>query len=290
MILAGMDEMMNIAKTGLELVTSWAEAERELVDGFADFKTGYLGLVKDGALELYDGKVRLEDRKGDLMEEFPPEEYLDYIGEHVEDWSYLKFPFYLKLGWPDGVYRVGPLGRLNVSDDISTPMASAELRKFKTLGKGGPVSQTLYYHYARVIEILYGLERTQQLLDDPDILSGEIRAGWKDVKGEGIGCIEAPRDTLFHHYRTDEKGALTGVNLIVATGHNNFAMSRSVDAVAKAFIKDGDADEGILNRIEAAIRAYDPCLSCSTHAVGSMPIVLEILSQKGEREKILRRP
>jgi len=289
-ILAGMDEMMNIAKTGLELVTSWAEAERELVEGFADLKTGYMGLVKDGALELYDGNVRLKDRKGDLLEEFPSEEYLDYIGEHVEDWTYLKFPFYRKLGWPEGVYRVGPLGRLNVSDDISTPLASEELRKFKALGKGGPVSQTLYYHYARVIEILYSLERTQQLLDDPDILSGDIRAGWKNVTGEGVGCIEAPRGTLFHHYRTDDKGTLTGINLIVATGHNNFAMSRSVDAVAKTFIKNGEAGEGILNRIEAAIRAYDPCLSCSTHAVGSMPIFLEILSHRGERMKIIRRP
>jgi len=288
-ILAGMDEMMNIAKTGLELVTSWVEAERELVEGFADLKTGYMGLVKDGALELYDGNVRLKDWKGDRLEEFPSEEYLDYIGEHVEDWTYLKFPFYRELGWPEGVYRVGPLGRLNVSDDISTPMASEELRKFKILGKGGPVCQTLYYHYARVIEILYGLERPQQLLDDPDILSGDIKAGWKNVTGEGVGCIEAPRGTLFHHYRTDDKGTLTGVNLIVATGHNNFAMSRAVDAVAKTFIKNGEAREGILNRIEAAIRAYDPCLSCSTHAVGSMPIFLEILSHRGERMKIIRR-
>ncbi|MCF7936137.1 MAG: Ni/Fe hydrogenase subunit alpha [Synergistales bacterium] len=288
-ILGGLEEMTAIAREGLEIVENWAEANRELVDGFADLSTGYMGLVKGGNLELYDGTVRFCDAEGSVVSEFPPSAYLDYIAEHVEDWSYLKFPYYRDFGWPEGTYRVGPLGRLNAADDIGTPMASEKLKVFKAIGAGAPVSQTLYYHYARVIEILYGLERVRQLLDDPDILSREIRTVWRGLTGEGVGCLEAPRGTLFHHYWTDGKGTLLRANLIVATGHNNDAMNRSVDAVAKAFIKDGEPTEGMLNRVEAAIRAHDPCLSCSTHAMGRMPLHIEIRDAAGKPVRTLER-
>ena len=174
------------------------------------FPTGYFGLVTpNNGLELYDGDVRLIDRAGKQLEKFDGRNYLDYIAEHVEDWSYLKFPYYKKLGWPDGVYRVGPLGRCNASDMIETPLANEELKQFKALGNGKPVENTLYYHYARLIEALFAIERVGVLLDDPDILSTDILNTRKDFKGRGVGVIEAPRGTLFHDYTADEDGKLT---------------------------------------------------------------------------------
>jgi len=240
-----------------------------------------MGMVKDGALELYEGELRFVDQAGNIVNEFSPCNYLDYISEHVEDWSYLKFPYYKALGWPDGVYRVAPLGRLNVADRISTPLADAEFKQFKALSRG-PVEPTLYYHYARMIENLYAAERVRELCDDPDILSSDIRIIPTQVTGEGIGCIEAPRGTLWHHYWTDDDGLITKVNLIVATGNNNWAMSHSVDMVAKTFVDGKHLTEGMLNRVEAAIRCYDPCLSCSTHALGQMPLLVEVLDASGE--------
>jgi len=199
----------------------------------------------------------------------------------VEDWSYLKFPFYKKMGYPAGVYRVAPLGRLNAAAKISTPLANEEFKKFKALSDG-PVEPTLYFHYARLIEDLYALERVQELCEDPDILSEDIRNTRTEITGEGVGCIEAPRGTLWHHYWTDENGVMTKANLIVATGNNNWAMNHSVNLVAKAFVDGNNLTEGMLNRVEAAIRAYDPCLSCSTHAVGQMPMVVELVNPDHE--------
>jgi NAD-reducing hydrogenase large subunit len=199
----------------------------------------------------------------------------------VEDWSYLKFPFYLKMGWPKGVYRVGPLGRLNVADKINTPMANEEFKNFKSLAAGKPMEGTLWYHYARLIEDLYAIERAKEILLDPDVLSTNLVGDSKGLVGEGVGCVEAPRGTLFHHYKTDPNGMLTKVNLIVATGHNNWAMSNAVEMVAKTYVDGKKLTEGMLNRVEAAIRAYDPCLSCSTHAIGAMPIVVEMLEPDG---------
>ena len=249
-----------------------------------------MGLVTpNNGLELYEGDVRLVNAAGQQLEKFAGRNYLDYIAEHVESWSYLKFPYYKKMGWPQGVYRVGPLGRLNTSDQIETPLANAEFKLFRALGNGKPVEHTLYYHYARLIEALFAVEKTRQLLDDPDILSNEILNTQKDYQGEGVGVIEAPRGTLFHHYWADETGKLTHVNLIVATGHNNWAMCNAVDSVAKTFIQGPDVTEGMLNRVEAAIRAYDPCLSCSTHAVGQMPIEVEILDPEGNCIQTLSR-
>ena len=281
-ILNQMDEMTGTIKKAVEIAKGWFDANQELVTRFAVFSTGYMGLVDDqGGLQLYEGKVRLVDSQGRRLEEFDPKDYLDYIGEHVEDWSYLKFPFYKKMGWPEGVYRVGPLGRLNVADRINTPMANEEFKKFKALGGGRPVEGTLWYHYARLIEDLYAIERAQEILLDPEIFSRDLMAESKGITGEGVGCVEAPRGTLFHHYKTDENGMLTKVNLIVATGHNNWAMNNAVEMVAKTFVDGNHLTEGMLNRVEAAIRAYDPCLSCSTHAIGAMPLVIELIEPDG---------
>jgi NAD-reducing hydrogenase large subunit len=282
-MLGSVDEMIGYMQEGLAIAKQWTEANQELVQRFANFRSGYMGLVdaETGALELYDGPVRLIDRDGELLEQYDGRNYLDYIAEHVEDWSYLKFPYYKKLGWPDGVYRVAPLGRLNVADCISTPLANKEFKKFKAISDG-PVEPSLYMHYARMIEDIYAAERARELLEDPDILSTDIVNESHTITGEGVGVIEAPRGTLFHHYKTDDNGQLTDVNLIVATGHNNWAMSTAVDMVAKEFVDGNNLTEGQLNRVEAAIRAYDPCLSCSTHAIGQMPIVIQVRDADGK--------
>jgi len=282
-LLAPVDDMIGYMKEGLAVARQWLEANQEIVQRFANFRSGYMGLVdpETGALELYDGPVRLVDRDGKRLEQFDGANYLDYIREHVEDWSYLKFPYYKKLGWPGGVYRVAPLGRLNAADCISTPLANEEFKKFKALNDG-PVEPSLYMHSARLIEDIYAAERARELLEDPDILSTDIINESNVITGEGVGVIEAPRGTLFHHYWTDENGQLTRVNLIVATGNNNWAMSHSVELVAKEFVDGKNLTEGMLNRVEAAIRAYDPCLSCSTHAIGQMPLIVEVRDADGE--------
>jgi len=289
-ILSGIDEAIETTKTGIAIMKEWAQANKEDVDKFAVFKTGYFGLVTEqDSLELYDGKIRLVDQNGEQLEKFDPRKYLDYIAEHVENWSYLKFPYYKKLGYPAGVYRVGPLGRLNNSKQIDTPLANEEHKIWKQINNGKPVENTLYYHYARLIEALFAIEKVRVLLDDPDILSNEILNTRKQFKGHGVGVIEAPRGTLIHDYTTNELGQITRVNLIVSTGHNNWAMSNAVDSVAKTYVKGPDVSEGMLNRVEAAIRAHDPCLSCSTHAVGQMPISVDIVDADGKLVRNLRR-
>src|SRR5512139_4675 len=281
-ILSQIDDMTDVIKTAITVAKGWFEANMEVVNNFAVFPTGYMGMVdEEGGLQLYDGRLRLVDKNGKKLEEFDPRNYLDYIGEHVEDWSYLKFPFYLKMGWPKGTYRVGPLARLNVADKINTPLANEEFTHFKALGGGKPVEGTLWYHYARLIEDLYAIERAKEILLDPDVLSTDLMTDYAALTGEGVGCLEAPRGTLIHHYKTDPNGMLTKVNLIVATGHNNWAMSNSVEMVAKTYVDGKKLTEGMLNRVEAAIRAYDPCLSCSTHAIGAMPMVIELVEPDG---------
>ena len=282
-IRAGIDSALEAAQLGVRIMKDWAQRNMDDINKFAVLQSGYMSIVNaDDSLNLYDGDIRLVDRNGDLLEKFPGSDYLDYIAEHVENWSYLKFPYYKKLGFPNGVYRVGPLGRMNAVTHIGTPLANEEHKLFKALNAGKPVEQTLYFHYARMIEVIFCIERVRELLDDPDVLSTDILNTQKDYKGEGIGILEAPRGTLFHHYKADETGKLTAVNLIVATGHNNWAMTEAVDSVAKTYITGGAVREGMLNRVEAAVRAHDPCLSCSTHAVGQMPIQIEVLSPQGE--------
>lgn len=288
-ILSGVDEAIATIQVGLGLIRGWAEQNMEDINKFAVFPTGYFGLVTpENGLELYDGQIRLIGQDGQEMEKFDGKNYLDIIAEHVENWSYLKFPYYKKLGYPNGVYRVGPLGRLNIAEKIDTPLANEEFKKFKALNGGKPVENTLYYHYARLIETLFAAERVRVLCEDPDIFSTDVMNTRHDFQGEGVGIIEAPRGTLIHHYWANPSGQLTKVNLIVSTGHNNWAMSNAVDSVAKTYIQ-GEIREGLLNRVEAAIRAYDPCLSCSTHAVGQMPMVVDVVDREGNTVQTLSR-
>jgi NAD-reducing hydrogenase large subunit len=282
-MLAELPTMIDIAKVAIGIAKDYLEKNKELAAVFASFPSNYMGLVdSEGGLQLYDGDIRVRDAKGKLLVQFKPIDYLKYVAEHVEPWSFLKFPYYRPLGWPQGAYRVGPLGRLNVVDKIGTPMANEELKVFKSINNGKPVEGSLYYHYARLIETLYALERIDQLLHDPDILSEDVRA-FPPAKlvGHGVGVIEAPRGTLFHEYTTDENGLLTKVNLIVATGNNNWAMNKSAGMVAKQFVDGKKLTEGMLNRVEVAIRCYDPCLSCSTHAFGQMPLKVTLLAADG---------
>jgi NAD-reducing hydrogenase large subunit len=289
-ILSGLDEAIRTTQLGLSIIKDWAAKNMEDIQKFGVFPTGYLGLIsEDNALELYDGQIRLVSQYGEQLERFPGKDYLDYISEHVENWSYLKFPYYKKMGWPDGVYRVGPLGRLNIAEKINTPLANEEFMKYKQLSGGLPIENTLYYHYARLIESLYAAEHVAVLLDDPDILSTQILNTSHNFQGEGVGVIEAPRGTLIHHYQANDNGQLEKVNLIVSTGHNNYAMCKAVDQVAKTYITGPDIHEGLLNRVEAAVRAHDPCLSCSTHAVGQMPMIIDIINQEGSLVRTLRR-
>jgi NAD-reducing hydrogenase large subunit len=289
-IRAGVDEAIATIQVGIQIMKGWAEKNMEDINKFAVFPTGYFGLVTpENGLELYDGQIRLIDSAGQQLEKFDGRNYLDIIAEHVENWSYLKFPYYKKLGYPGGSYRVGPLGRLNIAEKIDTPLANAELKLFKALNPGHPVENTLLYHYARLIEALFATERVNILLDDPDLLSKDILNTHHNFRGEGVGIIEAPRGTLIHHYWARENGQLERVNLIVSTGHNNWAMSNSVDSVAKTYITGPEVTEGMLNRVEAAIRAYDPCLSCSTHAIGQMPMIVDIEDMDGKLVRSIQR-
>jgi len=283
-IAAELKPMTGIAQEAIGIAKGWLAANQAIADTFATFPSSYMGLVDmEGGLQLYDGEIRVKDAGGNFVAQFKPEHYLSHVAEQVEPWSFLKFPYYRKLGFPEGTYRVGPLGRLNVIDRIGTPMAQAEFLQYRQINGGQPVEGSLYYHYARLIEIVYALERIGELLDDPDILSEDIRAypTTDKIGGQGVGVIEAPRGTLFHDYSTDENGLLTRINLIVATGNNNWAMHTASGLVAKAFVDGNKLTEGMLNRVEAAIRCYDPCLSCSTHAIGQMPLVLELSDAEG---------
>ncbi|MFQ6000894.1 MAG: Ni/Fe hydrogenase subunit alpha [Anaerolineae bacterium] len=284
------DEALELALFALEMGKNIYRQHSAFPSGFATIQTKHLGLVRDGNLELYDGRLRLKDLDGSTLEEFDPKDYLNYIGERVEDWSYMKFPFYKKEGYPQGIYRVAPLARLNVADDISTPLASKELELFKSLGHGKPVQETLYYHYARLIEMVYAVERAKQLLDDDDIVSYEVRVRLDRTAGEGIGVIEAPRGTLIHHYWADEVGRIKKANLIVGTVHNNLAINMSINEVAKEYIKGDRLEEEALNMIEVAIRCYDPCLSCATHALGQMPLTISLRGADGRELSRLQRP
>lgn len=276
--------------TALDIIKEWTNRNQEQVKTFANFASLYAGLVdKDGHLDLYDGKMRISGRERAVIREFDSNEYLKFIGEQVEPWSYLKFPFYKPHGYPDGCYRVGPLGRLNAADSMGTPKAETERKIFRETYGGEWNGCTLLYHYTRLIELVYCLEKAENLLRDEQICNSEIRIT-ADVKNkEGIGMIEAPRGTLIHHYTVDPHGVVQKVNLIVATGHNNIAMNRSIQLVAREYIRNGVVREGLLNRVEGAIRCYDPCLSCSTHAAGRMALKILIHDVSGKLVKELVR-
>lgn len=252
------------------------------VEAFGKFPSLFMGLVtKNGDWEHYDGHIRFVDSEGKIVaDNLSEDDYQDYLGEAVEAWSYLKFPYYKPLGYPDGIYRVGPLARLNICSKIGVPAADKELAEFRQRA-GGIATSSFYYHYARLIEILAGVEFIEQLVNDPDIVSARVRSDAGINQLEGIGVSEAPRGTLFHHYNVDEDGIIEKVNLIIATGQNNLAMNKTVTQIAKHYIHGNEIAEGLLNRVEAGIRAFDPCLSCSTHAAGQMPLELELIAPDG---------
>ena len=261
----------------------------DAIETIGMIETGFLGTVTDdGSLNVYDGKLRLMKPDG-TYEEFAYDQYTDYIGEHTEPWTYLKFPYAKKWGdfnmgteSPVGIYRTNALARVNVCDQMATPLAQAELEEFReTFGR--PAQQTLLYNYARLIELVYNAEHVIELLNDPEITGKETRVPVTPRAARGVGCVEAPRGTLIHDYETDENGLITNVNLIVGTTHNNAPINMSVKQTAKALIKDGNYDQGTLNRLEMAIRAYDPCLSCATHKLdGSIAVKVEIRDARGE--------
>ncbi|WP_428938088.1 Ni/Fe hydrogenase subunit alpha [Fontivita pretiosa] len=250
---------------------------------FGSFPTWFMGLVTPkGGLEHYDGLLRICDSRGQIVQDMiPPERYQEIIGEAVEPFSYMKFPYLRSKGYPEGIYRVGPLARLNIIDHCGTPVADQEWAEFREMHRGVVLS-SFHYHYARLIEIIYCTERIAQLLDDPKVLDQHVRALARVNADEGIGVAEAPRGTLIHHYRVDDNGLITWANMIIATGHNNLAMNRGVLQVAQRFVDGARLREGMLNRVEALIRCYDPCLSCATHAVGQMPLHVQLVSASGQ--------
>jgi NAD-reducing hydrogenase large subunit len=249
---------------------------------FGDFPTLFLALVgPDSTWEHYDGALRVVDERATVIQgRIDPARYADYIGEAVEDDSYLKAPYFKPYGYPDGVYRVGPLARLNVCMRMGTPRADRELREYRSR-TGVAASSSFHYHYARLVEIVAAIERMEQLVADPEILSDRVRARAAINELEGVGVSEAPRGTLFHHYQIDANGLLTRVNLVIATGQNSLAMNRTVRQIARRWVKGPEIPEALLNRVEAGIRAFDPCLSCSTHAAGSMPLHIRLLAADG---------
>ncbi len=276
--------MVDWALEGLELFKSYHKKNQTWVDGFASFESNYMSLVrKDGALDLYHGGLRAIDSEGNkIFDHVDYQEYHKYITEEVRSWSYMKFPFFTSLGPSKGWYRVGPLARLNTCDFIPSPLAQKEFENYKAYTSGKPNGNSMHMHWARLIETLHAAEMIRDLLIDPDLYSGELEKKGSR-RSEGVGVLEAPRGTLFHHYKVDENDLITMCNLIVSTTSNNEAMNRSVKWVAD-HVLDGQSEipEGMLNQVEVAIRAYDPCLSCATHAVGQMPLIVNLEDETGK--------
>jgi NAD-reducing hydrogenase large subunit len=274
---------MAIVKRTLALWKKTLDGFPDEIATFSNFPTMYCGLVgPDGSLRLYDGNLRFIGPDGSIVaDQVKPGDYANYIGEATLADSYLKAPYYKPVGYPEGIYRVGPLARLNVADRCGTPDADKELEEYRQR-LGRIVQSGFHYHYARLIEATYALERMKELLDDPAILGTKARAHAGVNNLEGTGIIEAPRGTLIHHYKVDDNGAMTWANLIVATGHNNLAIGRGVLQVAKRFVDGNKIQEGALNRVSALVRAYDPCLSCSTHALGTVPLLLQLQGPDGQ--------
>jgi NAD-reducing hydrogenase large subunit len=260
------------------------------ISHFANFPSMFLGLInEDESVEFTDGALRLIDANGNVVADgITAKKFTEVMGEAVEPYSYTKFVYYKPFGYPEGCYRVGPLARLNLVKSMATPLADAELRQFKQL-ENGPVRSSFHYHHARLIEMLHGVEKIEMILSDPLILDKHVRATAGVNRLEGAGQVEAPRGSLVHNYKVDENGKMTWANLMVATGLNNNAMNQGVLQAARFFVKDGKLGDGILNRIEAVIRTFDPCLSCSTHAFGKMPLLIELLDQDGSKVDEVRR-
>ena len=282
-ILAGVPDA--IAAT--ERAIAWYKSDmirwEEEAATFGNFRSAFMGLVdRQGNLDHYGGWIRVVDADGHhLADKIDPRTFNDYIGEAVEPWSYLKTTYWKPMGYPDGIYRVGPLARLNVAERTGTPRADEELEKFRWR-VGRIAGSSFHYHYARLIDTLHAIEKVEELLHCPEILSPHVRSEAGINRYEGIGVSEAPRGTLMHHYKVDQNGLVEWANLVIATGHNNMAMNRAVLQVARKHVKADRLEESMLNRVEAVIRCYDPCLSCSTHALGQMALRVQLLAPGGK--------
>ena len=278
------DTMITWTKEVIDFMKAYHEKNKKMLDEFAYFPSGHLGMVNDkGELDLYDGKLRAKDQEGNIiLNDIPTDLYQDYFSEAVANWSYMKFPYLKTIGRDKGWNRVGPIARLNICDNLPTPLAEKERQFYFEFYGNKMNNSTMYSHWARLIEMLHCAEVIKLILHDPDILAGElVRQG--TPRNKGIGIIEAPRGTLTHHYEVDDKGMITHCNLIVSTTHNNDAMNEAVKWVAQHVIsRQGSITDSMLNQVEVAIRAYDPCLSCATQALGSMSLVVELYNHKAE--------
>ena len=281
-LLADIEQMIAWSRDAVELIKKVYTGNPDFYNGFGFYRSSFMGLVRaDGALDLYHGGLRARDEHGQtIFDHVDYSHYWDYIHEEVRPWSYMKFPFIRSRGREEGWYRVGPLARVNNCDFIPTPLAEAERKTFKEFGGGSATQATLAYHWTRMIEMLHAAESIKELLLDGD-LQGDDLVSKGERQLRGVGVIEAPRGTLIHHYRIDENEQIVRANLIVSTTHNNHAMNEAVRQVALQYLDGKELTEGLLNHIEVAIRAFDPCLSCATHALGKMPLEVELLDAKG---------
>ncbi len=275
------DKMIEWSHAGLDLFKGYHKVNKAIIDDFAFHKSSHLSLVrKDGALDLYHGVIRCIDTDGNrLLDDVDYQDYLTHIDEEVRSWSYMKFPYLKKLGKKNGSYRVGPLARMNTIDFIDTPLAQKEFEQFRAYTGGKVNNHTMHHHWARLIEILHSAEKMKELLNDPDLYSGKLTT-FGERQSEGVGLIEAPRGTLFHHYRVNENDTIDMANLIVSTTNNNVPMNDAVNVVAVSQMTGKkEITEPMMNAVEVAIRAYDPCLSCATHALGKMPLEITIVDK-----------
>jgi NAD-reducing hydrogenase large subunit len=282
-ILKDIPEMYALLRRNLDWFKRSMENYHLEIRTFGNFPTLFMGMVdRQGNLEMYDGRMRVVDDRGKRIEDrLDPRDYPMFIGEAVEPWTYMKFPYYKPMGYPDGIYRVGPLARLNIIDACGTPRADQEYAEFRQLDRSVVLS-SFYFHYARLIECLFAVESIEELLDSPDIFDKHVRAVANTNSEQGVGVTEAPRGTLIHHYRVDDHGRMTWANMVVATTHNNLAMNRAVQQVAHRYVDGNKLTEGMLNRVEAVIRTFDPCLSCSTHAAGQLALHVQLLDPQGQ--------
>ncbi len=282
--LKDIDQMLEWARSALKIAKDYTAEHLDVAKEFAAFDSSHLGLVReDGAMDLYHGNLRAIDKDGNkIFDQVDYQNYTDYIAEEVRSWSYMKFPFIKSIGPENGWYRVGPLARVNVCDSIDTPEAEKERQEFMALTEGKPNNLTLAYHWTRLIENLHSIEKIRDLLNDPDLQGTDLVVTGKR-RNEAVGLIEAPRGTLFHHYEVDDNDMVTMANLIVSTTSNNVPMNSAVESVAKNHLSGKkEITEGLLNHIEVAIRAYDPCLSCATHAMGKMPLSVSLFDCEGK--------
>ncbi len=281
--LKDLDQMVTWSRGALKIAKDYTVSKLSELAPFGSFDSNHMALVRsDGAMDLYDGSLRAIDAQGGkIFDQVDPQRYVEYLAEEVRPWSYMKFPFIRSIGPERGWYRVGPLARVNAADFIDTPEAEAARKEFMAVTAGKPNNITMAYHWARLIELLHAIEKIAGLLHDADLQGADLV-----VKGErreeAVGMIEAPRGTLIHHYKVNAQDQVVMANLIVSTTHNNEPMNRAVQKVAKDHLSGVEITEGLLNRVEVAIRAYDPCLSCATHALGQMPLTVELVDHEGQ--------